>query len=202
MRKAPKNDELRLLFLGRLDPKKGLENLLDASHLMHRSWDGPQTSWKLAIAGAGDPAYTSSIARRIERLGLTRQVIMLGHVMGEQRQSLLETADIVVVPSFTENFAMVVVESLAMGTPVLASTGTPWARLEEKRCGLWVKNDPETLALAISAMSTMDLEEMGRRAHRWMRDEFSWPAITERMIGLYRMCLMGTGSEQSAAART
>jgi glycosyltransferase involved in cell wall biosynthesis len=179
---------LRLLFLGRLDPKKGLENLLDACSLMQRSWRGGRSSWELTIAGSGDPVYVEGLRARIERLGLAERVFMAGHVLGEGKRQLLAGADIVVVPSFTENFAMVVVESLANGVPVLASTGTPWARLVEKRCGLWVDNTPETLASAITEMSAMDLDEMGARGHQWMEEEFSWPAIANQMIDLYRMC--------------
>lgn len=204
-RKTPVNQELRLLFLGRLDPKKGLENLFDACALMQQSWRGRRASWNLTVAGSGDPAYVEGLRSRLERLGLARQVTMAGHVLGERKQELLNAADILVVPSFTENFAMVIVEALALGVPVLASTGTPWARLEEKGCGRWVNNDPETLASTITAMSMMDLDDMGSRAHQWMRDEFSWPAITEQMIDLYRMCLRNSfsrGQAQSAAART
>ena len=187
--KVTRSKLLKLLFLGRLDPKKGLENLLDACRLLQDSWCGHQISWSLTVAGTGDPAYVAGLRSRIDGLGLAGQVTMAGQVMGERKDDLLTSSDVVVVPSFTENFAMVVVESLARGVPVLASTGTPWAGLEEKGCGLWIKNDPESLASGITAMSTMDLDAMGARGRQWMQEEYSWPTVTERMIKIYRMRL-------------
>jgi glycosyltransferase involved in cell wall biosynthesis len=92
------------------------------------------------------------------------------------------------VPSYTENFAIVVAEALAHGVPVIASKGTPWSRLEEMKCGLWVDNDPETLARAIRSISGMSLQHMGFIGREWMRKEFSWRSVTDQMLGLYRRC--------------
>jgi len=112
-------------------------------------------------------------------------------VQDERKEALFAEADMLVVPSHTENFGNVVVEALARGVPVLVSTGTPWKRVDDFGCGLWVDNKPETLAAAITRMSEMGLDDMGERARKWMEDEYAWPAITERMIALYRESLMG-----------
>lgn len=179
--------ELRLLFLGRLDPKKGLENLLEACSLIQpRQLHPDRGDWSLTIAGSGAPEYVDTIRARIEALGLSQSVRMVGQVAGAAKEMLFAHADILVVPSHTENFAMVVVEALARGVPVLASTGTPWSRLPEKGCGMWVDNAPEQLAVAIHTMSGMDFREMGLRARRWMQEEFAWPAVAADMLALYR----------------
>ena len=102
-----------------------------------------------------------------------------------EKEAAFFTSDVCVVPSFTENFAMVVAESLARGLPVVASRGTPWAGLEQQSCGLWVDNSPESLAAALNEMRGMDLEEMGTRGREWMRREFSWGSIAQRMHDLY-----------------
>jgi len=84
---------------------------------------------------------------------------------------------------------MVVAEALAYGVPVIVSKGTPWKRLEEIGCGLWVDNDPESLAKSIEQMSRMPLREMGQRGREWMAKEFSWPLIAEKMTDLYKSLL-------------
>lgn len=180
---APDGGALRLVFLGRLDSKKGIENLLDACALVKRQ---TTIAFSLTIAGAGEAGYERSLRHRIEALGLNSQVQMIGAVHGEAKRQLLAGASLVIVPSHTENFAMVVAEALAHGAPVLASRGTPWQRVEENGCGLWVANDAATLADAIARMSHMPLAEMGGRGRAWMAREFSWDGRAAEMIRVYQ----------------
>jgi len=183
LNRIDRNGELRLLFIGRLDPKKGIEALLKACSLA----DSPPP-WRLAIAGWGPPEYVSQLKEQIHALGLSGRVEMLGAVLSKEKKRLFERSDVALVPSYTENFAIVVAEALAHGVPVIASKGTPWSRLEEMRCGLWVNNDPESLADAIRSISTMPLPDMGRRGREWMQSEFSWRSVTNQMLALYQQC--------------
>jgi glycosyltransferase involved in cell wall biosynthesis len=182
---------LRLVYLGRLDRKKGLENLLDACAALRSR---RQLEFTLTIAGAGDPAYTQSLRERIAALDLAGAVEMIGAVYTQAKSELFARASLVVVPSHTENFAQVVAEALAHAVPVLASKGTPWQKLEEIGCGLWVDNDAGSLALAIERMANMPLTEMGRRGRAWMAREFSWQARAAEMMLLYRSSVQATTS--------
>lgn len=173
---------LRLLYLGRLHPKKGIENLLAACAMLNNDSGFP---WSLTIAGAGDPGYTRNIRARIKELALSGRVRMVGWVAGEAKQKLFHKADILVVPSFTENFGIVVAEALAHGVPVIASKGTPWSRMEDIGCGLWLGNDPASLKEGIERMSRMPLREMGLSGREWMKREFSWSRVAESMMALY-----------------
>lgn len=179
---------LRLVFLGRLDPKKGLENLLDACALLKRTG---QLAFSLTIAGAGNPPYTQSLRDQLAALDLTGEVDILGAVYDQAKADLLERASLVVVPSHTENFALVVAEALAHGVPVIASKGTPWQKLADHGCGLWVDNDPASLADAIERMAHMPLSEMGCRGRDWMAREFSWQERAAEMMQLYQSSLRG-----------
>lgn len=176
------NGTLRLVYLGRLDPKKGIENLLEACKLLvgRARWQ-----WSLTIAGTGELHYSETVRARIEALGLTGWVKMVGEVTGESKLRLFENADVVVVPSHTENFGMVVAEALAHGVPVIASKRTPWSRIEETRCGLWVQNNPENLAKAIERMRETPLQAMGQRGREWMQKEFSWDERASEMMEVY-----------------
>jgi glycosyltransferase involved in cell wall biosynthesis len=172
--------ELRLLFIGRLDPKKGIEALLKACSLV-----GSIPPWRLSIAGWGTPEYVAQLKERIRALGVGGRVEMIGEVLSDAKKRLFEESDVTLVPSHTENFAIVVAEALAHAVPVIASKGTPWSRLEDMKCGLWVDNDPETLADAIRRISTMPLHDMGLIGREWMQKEFSWRSVAEQMLDLY-----------------
>jgi glycosyltransferase involved in cell wall biosynthesis len=183
LNRIERNGELRLLFIGRLDPKKGIEALLKACRLVDSA-----PPWRLAIAGWGAPKYVSQLKEQIHALGVKGRVEIMGEVLSEAKKRLFECSDVTLVPSYTENFAIVVAEALAHGVPVIASKGTPWSRLEDMKCGLWVDNDPETLAAAIRSISTMPLQDMGSRGREWMQNEFSWRSVTKQMLDVYHRC--------------
>jgi glycosyltransferase involved in cell wall biosynthesis len=183
LNRIERREELRLLFIGRLDPKKGIEALLRACSLIDSA-----PPWRLAIAGWGSVDYVSQLKKQIHTLGVEERVEMIGEVLSEAKKRLFESSDVALVPSHTENFAIVVAEALAHGVPVIASRGTPWSRLDEMKCGFWVGNDPGSLADAIRSISTMPLAEMGMRGRQWMQREFSWLSVSEQMLDLYQRC--------------
>jgi glycosyltransferase involved in cell wall biosynthesis len=171
---------LRLMYLGRLSPKKGVENLLEAMRLLG------DVDVSLSIYGSGEDGYVDGLKSLARRLDLPEgKVAFAGQADGADRELAFARADICVVPSHTENFCMVVAEALARGVPVIASTGTPWQAVEDRQCGLWVKNAPRSLADAITGIGHMDLEQMGMRGRAWMREEFGWDAIALAMRAAY-----------------
>jgi len=147
----------------------------------------------LSVCGEGEADYQACLKSLAAELDLTTRVTFHGRVDGAAKEKQFAEADLCVVPSFTENFCNVVAESLVRGLPVVASKGTPWGRVTEIDCGLWVDNDAATLASAIRQMQTMPLQEMGERGRRWMQREFSWPNVAEQMIQQYET-LIATGS--------
>jgi glycosyltransferase involved in cell wall biosynthesis len=172
--------------MGRLHPIKGLEQLLEACKLLNANFG---KAWALSIAGVGDPGYARLLEDRIASLGLRQQIKMVGEVTGTSKQELFSNIDIVVIPSFTESFSLVVAEALSHAVPVIASTGTPWKRIEDMKCGLWVRNDPESLGKAIQRMITLPLRQMGDNGREWMKKEFTWQRRTEEMLQCYERLL-------------
>ncbi|MBN2117224.1 MAG: glycosyltransferase [Anaerolineales bacterium] len=172
---------MRLLFLGRLDPVKGLENLLEAM----KQIDDPSIT--LSICGDGDAQYVSSLKQYIRRLGLLDNYVhFLGQVDGIFKTNAFLSSDVSILPSYSENFGMAVAESLAHGVPVIVSSGTPWKSVEDRQCGLWVDNSPESLACAIRSIRQMKLADMGRRGWEWMKKDFSWASVGAEMLGIYK----------------
>lgn len=173
-----RDNELRLLYLGRLHPIKGIENLL-------RAMASLKGKARLSICGDGDAAYQNQLESLARELELNGSVKFHGKVDGAEKEQQFREADLCVVPSFKENFCIVVAEALARELPVIASHGTPWQRLVEKECGLWVGNSSEELSAAMNLAASLPLTKMGKRGREWMGQEYSWPAIAQQMFRQY-----------------
>jgi glycosyltransferase involved in cell wall biosynthesis len=174
-----RNGNLRLLYLGRLHPKKGIENLLQALTRVN-------SGVTLSVCGDGKPSYRQSLESLASQLLLSSRVTFRGTIAADiKAQQFLET-DLCVVPSFTENFSMVVAESLSHAVPVIVSDGTPWKQVDQIGCGRCVPNTPEELAMAIEALSESPLRDMGLRGRSWMQKEFGWDVVAREMLGTYR----------------
>jgi glycosyltransferase involved in cell wall biosynthesis len=184
---------MRLLFLGRLHPIKGIENLLHALPLT-------KENATLDVCGEGDEAYEAKLRSLVFELGLADRVRFRGSVAGEVKRQCFAQTDLCIVPSFTEGFATVVAEALAHGLPVIASNGTPWQEIEEKGCGLYVNNEPRELAAAIDRAAAMPLNEMGERGRAWMEREFVWEHVVVQMIDQYRMLRCREPREETETA--
>jgi glycosyltransferase involved in cell wall biosynthesis len=178
------DNKLRILFIGRLHPKKGIENLLTAMT------DPGVANTSLVVCGDGDPAYRALLRERIEVLELAERVSFAGEVKGEAKLAAFAAADVCVVPSFTENFGMVVAESLAHGVPVVVSKGAPWAEVERQECGFWVENTADSLASALQAIMKHDLADMGNRGRAWMERDYGWNKAAIEMNALYQTLLI------------
>ncbi|MBZ5684394.1 MAG: glycosyltransferase [Acidobacteriia bacterium] len=185
LNRSASNGKLRLLYLGRLHPIKGIESLLEACRIV----EGALPDWHLYVAGTGSPSYVDFLRSKVQALGLSKRVEFVGEVFEKNKEALFAKSDVALVPSHIENFGIVVAEALAHAVPVIASKGTPWIGLEKNRCGLWVDNDPESLATAIRKIHTLPLQEMGLRGRAWMEKDFSWGSVCGEMLAVYRECI-------------
>ena len=143
----------------------------------------------------------------IREKGLGETVLMTGHVDGEVREALLGNSMFLVLPSHSENFGLVVAESLAAGRPVLTTTGTPWGaarspirmririkedgsdesmNLEENGCGVICEVGGLNEALGRMLRFTDDqLDEMGRKGKKMVAERFSWKSSAEKVTEAY-----------------
>ena len=177
---------LRLGYLGRLDPKKGIPRLLGACALLPSLG---LTRFELTIAGGGAPEYEEFLHAQRRTLGLNQEVRFTGELPDAGKADFFSQIDLLVMPSHTENFGIVVAEALAHAVPVIASRATPWSALVEQDCGLWIDNTPEELARAIAVLSQRDLRAMGERGRRFVQEAFGWDQLCARMIASYEGAL-------------
>lgn len=178
--KSEWHDAKSLLFMSRIHPKKGLEMLLEAL--------ADAEGLHLKIAGAGEPDYETSLKQKVHDLGLEQKVTFLGPVYDAEKWQLIKDADVVVLPSYSENFGLIVAEALASGTPVLTTKGTPWKDIEESRCGWWVEATAESIKKALLEAKQTNAEElknMGQNGRHLIERKFDVLNLSKSLANIY-----------------
>jgi glycosyltransferase involved in cell wall biosynthesis len=201
-----------VLFMSRIHRKKGLDVLLEAWKqlladgrlrlgLCLRGAQHKKGEAVLVIAG---PEEERGYAEKLKREG-GREVIWTGELRGEEKWAALGNAEFLVLPSHSENFGIVVAESLAAGRPVVTTNKTPWGselaqgdrrkeiavrgttNLELRGCGVICEvTDLKRGLERMLEFSDKEREEMGARGRQWMKEEFSWEAGAERLTSAYQ----------------
>lgn len=193
-RQARADGPRTLLFLGRLDPKKGLDTLL-------RAWAAVaavagREGWRLVIAGWGSPAYERRLHALAEELGLGTSVVFVGAVQGVVRDACFVGADAFVLPSLSEGLPMAVLEAWSYGLPVLMSQQCNLPEGFAAGAALPVVPAPGPLAVALREMMARpasELAEMGAAGRRLVEARFTWPRIAAEMRSVYTW-MVGSGS--------
>lgn len=174
-----------VLSLGRIHPKKGLDRLV-------RAWariENDFPSWRLRIVGPAELGHDEELVALARSLGLER-VDVEGPIYDPAgKLTVYRNADLFVLPTLNENFAMTVAEALSAEVPVISTKGAPWAALETEGCGWWVDHGVEPLVSALRTAMSMSPEArraMGCRGRAWMARDFGWDRIALDMLEVYR----------------
>lgn len=190
--RAGRDRERMVLFLSRIHPKKGVLELV-------RAWgDIAPIGWRLCIAGPDVGGHWAEVARLVDHLGLGATMDYLGPVEGERKAALYRQADLFVLPTYSENFGLVVAEALSYGLPVITTRGAPWADLETYDCGWWIDTGAAPLVAALRAAMALSDEvrqAMGVRGRRYVK-KYDWATIAAETLALYHW-LLGQGGRPS-----
>jgi glycosyltransferase involved in cell wall biosynthesis len=179
------NKTKKILFLSRIHVKKGIENLIEAWKLIDTEL---KKDWKIEIVGNGDQNYIKSLKEKIVLENLTGEIEIKKPVFGKDKIKLFREASLFVLPTFSENFGIVIAEALASYTPVITTKGTPWEDLNESKSGWWIDIGVAPLKLALEeALSTkeQDLLEMGVNGRKLIENKYSMNSVGKQMIELY-----------------
>ena len=185
------NEERKyFLFLGRIHAIKALDNLIKA---LFKSDKFMKSDFYFKIAGEDRNDFGDKLKKLISELNLESKVQFEGFVYRDMdKQELLAKSYFLILPSHTENFGNVVIESLAQGTPVIASKGTPWESLENKKSGYWTNNNPEHLSQIIdTSLNLKNSEYVNMRANalKHVSSEYSVDNNIPKWISTYQNCL-------------
>jgi glycosyltransferase involved in cell wall biosynthesis len=179
-----------ILFMSRLDPKKGLDLLLPALSWLRTQ--GKEFHFVLAGGNPQNPDYVAEIAQQIQDCVLKDCTTITGFVRGEEKYGLLQDADLFVLPSYYENFGIAVAEALSMGLPVVISDQVHiWPEVVNYGAG-WVtpcRLEDLTAQLDTALASAEERQQRGERGRKLAREQYSWPAIAEQVVAAYGQIL-------------
>lgn len=185
------------LCITRLHPVKGLDMLIEAWATLRPH------CWRLIIAGPSEEGMRERLIAQIAKLDLTQQIELRAEVDEPTKTELFMQADLFVLPSQSENFGMSIAESLAIGVPVVTTTGTPWADVSTYKCGWIVPPRTADLTKALQsalAASTEVLFEMGQCGRQLILDKFTWPAVAHRMRAVYQSIIQPESAQSPGRA--
>jgi len=178
-----KKSSKSILFISRIHPKKGLLNLIYAWNKIRK--DG----WNIIICGPDDDNHLIMVKKEIARLQLNNFFIFKGPVEGKAKEELLRSCDLFVLPTYSENFGIVVLEALSYGLPVITTIGAPWKSIADYNAGWWIEIGTEPLVEALKgffSLSEKSRIEMGLNAITLADREYSWNTLIDKLLSLYR----------------
>lgn len=178
----------QVLFLSRINPKKGIDILIDAWQEITKT----NPDWNLLIVGNGEEAYINKLNDKISNLGLDGVVRIGKPAFGKEKYELYANSSLFVLPTYSENFGMVIAEALACGVPVITTTNTPWKILEDTKSGWWIdltkENVENTIKVAVNKPME-DLFAMGQQGATMVRDNFNYIEVAKRLVKVYEWVL-------------
>ncbi|QLQ65042.1 MULTISPECIES: glycosyltransferase [Providencia] len=168
-----------IISMGRIEKKKGFDILIKSFHNVISK----KNNLTLLIAGP-DHGEQKKLMELVKTLELTEKVHFVGMLSGDDKLCFLKYADVFVLPSYNENFGNVYLESLASGTPIIASKNTPWSEVEKNQCGLWVNNSIEETTQAIINILDSDLKFLSHNSIHFS-NKYSWNQVAIEFKDLF-----------------
>jgi glycosyltransferase involved in cell wall biosynthesis len=181
----PCPNKLKMVFLSRIHPLKGLERLFKAIHKIGVS---RFKDWNIIIAGFPELNHDIFLKRLVKNLNMSELIRFEGPKFGQDKIDLISMCDVFVLPTFTENFGIVVAEALGRGIPVLTTQGAPWDELVKKNCGWWVTNNEDGIIEGLIQILETDkatFSAMGAKGRELVLSKYTWKKTTKNTIELY-----------------
>ncbi|GAA3975237.1 XrtY-associated glycosyltransferase XYAG1 [Mucilaginibacter dorajii] len=171
---------IKLIFFSRIEEKKGLDILLNALALV-------SIPFHLTIAGNGNGDYVTSLKSLAAGNGIAEQITWAGFI-GQDKFAVLQQHHLFILPSYDENFGNAVIESLAVGTPVLISEEVGLADyVKQNKLGWLCETNAASVAKAIVQIVTQthELQRINQQAPGIIYHDFSDVSLVEKYISLY-----------------
>lgn len=185
-------DKRIVLFMSRLSPEKGLDKLITAWNRLGDSIR--RQNLVLVLAGPGDRGFEKQVEDYIAGSQYPGSIMMTGMVYGDLKVALYRASHTSILPTYNENFGIVVAEAMACGVPVITTTGTPWSALRDHQAGWWVDQTEDQLYRALCEaleISEAERRAMGERGRAYVRDRHSWDVIARQLVTLNECILSG-----------
>jgi len=181
-------ENLILLFLSRINFKKGLDLLARSFGLIARQ----RNDVRLVIAGPDNEGYGRQVRQWLAEEGVLKYTVFTGMLTGVDKLAAFADADLFVLPSYTENFGIAIIEAMACGLPVVISNRVNiWQ--EVGKAGVVVDCDADKLAEVLLKMldDSEGRKKLGAMGKRLVEELFPWEKVADQMIKLYQKSIAG-----------
>jgi glycosyltransferase involved in cell wall biosynthesis len=177
-------DKHLVLFLGRIDPKKGLDLLAPAFAKVNQEF--PNTH--LVIAGPDNVGYLPTVKKIFKNLECLDAVTFTGMLTGDMKYAALSVASIYIAPSYSEGFSMSILEGMASGLPCIFTTACNFPEAKEAQVAKVVEVNQEeiTEALLWCLSNEEAAKEMGQKARQFILENYTWDKIAVKLVEVYR----------------
>lgn len=179
-----------ILFLSRLHYKKRPDLLIQAlKKLVTQNFD-----FHLIFAGSGESDYENQLKNLVASSGLNSRTTFTGFITGADKELVLQGSDIFVLPTFSENFGIAIVEAMAVGLPVIITPGVQIAlEIDQAKAGLVVEGELDTLSEAIAKLLTSPnlRHQLGENGKQLVNHRYSWSAISQNLASVYAAIIEG-----------
>lgn len=175
-----------LLFLGRIHPKKGLEETLKAWAQVLHGTPLVRRNWVFVIAGWDDGGHVEKLRRLVNELGLEDAVRFLGPVFGEEKTALLRSASAFILASHSEGLPMAVLEAWAHECPVLISSACNLPEGFAAGAAIEIPTNPSAMAPILArSLTEMELSRLGKAGRALVSERFSWARVGRDLAAVY-----------------
>lgn len=184
-------DKPFLLFIGRINWKKGLDRLIAALPTIQ--------GCRLVVVGNDEESYQPQIEAQAAGLGVSDRIIFYGPAYGVEKAELLSRALLLVLPSYSENFGNVVLEAMAAGCPVVVTPEVGAADIvRESNAGAVLEGTPAVMSAGIGRLiaDTGELNRMGERGREFVRHRYTWAAVAGQMEDAYQYVIGRSCSDE------
>ncbi|MEB3122095.1 MAG: glycosyltransferase [Snowella sp.] len=173
-----------ILFLGRIDPKKGLDLLAIAFEKVHAQF--PETH--LVLAGPDNINFSPTVKAYFSEVNCLDSLTFTGMLTGNLKYATLAAADIYVAPSYSEGFSVSILEGMASGLPCVITTGCNFPEATREKAALVVDIDSTQIgnALLWCLAHPEESKKMGDRARKLIFEKYTWNNIGKIMIETYK----------------
>lgn len=201
---AGKDERKRLLYLGRLHPKKNLLNLLRAWHQLKNQSELRTKEWSLTIAGWSQGGFQEELQQFCAKSGIDGSVHFVGPMFGLAKESVYRNADAFILPSLSEGLPVAVLEAWSYNLPVLI---TPECNIPEgfdAEAAIRIGTESEKIVVGISqliAMTDSERQSMGARGKQLVEKKFSRNKIAREMYSVYEW-ILGLGEKPDCVLTT
>lgn len=177
-------DKKIVLFLSRINWKKGLDTLIPAfAQVLEKEQDSV-----LVIAGGDDEEYKKKVEKWVDEYKVKDRVLFTGMILGVDKTGALQDSDVFVLPSYSENFGMAVIEAMYFRLPVIVTKNVGVAPyVKQNEAGFVVEKNVEEVATAVMRIlrNKKLAQEMGEKGRKTVENEFAMPKIAEKWVEAY-----------------